>query len=134
MTAATKAATNEAEWTAGWKSSDCSSGEEDVAESLAESVISEFDAAMGKLNEVATTRQVSPLMFQKKLQGMRQKSTRRKHALIRLLRPVVSFVRLLHKRLHRSCLSPVLYLIQRQTMGIYKPTALLRQETLRLKF
>ena len=55
-----------AEWTTGWRPSDCSSGEEDVAESVAESAISEFNAAMGKLNEVATTRQVSPLTFQLK--------------------------------------------------------------------
>ena len=48
---------------AGWRPSDCSSGEEDVAESVAESAISEFNAAMGKLNEVATTGQVSPLTF-----------------------------------------------------------------------
>ena len=55
-----------AEWTTGWRPSDCSSGEEDVAESVAESAISEFNAAMGKLNEVSTTRQVSPLTFQLK--------------------------------------------------------------------
>ena len=48
---------------AGWRPSDCSSGEEDVAESVAESAISKFNAAMGKLNEVATTGQVSPLTF-----------------------------------------------------------------------
>ena len=55
-----------AEWTTGWRPSDCSCGEEDVAESVAESAISEFNAAMGKLSEVATTRQVSPLTFQLK--------------------------------------------------------------------
>ena len=33
---------------------------------MAESAISEFNAAMGKLNEVSTTRQVSPLTFQLK--------------------------------------------------------------------
>ncbi|CAH3124369.1 unnamed protein product, partial [Porites lobata] len=46
-----------AEWTTGCRPSDCSSGEEDVSESVAESAISEFNAAMGKLNEVSTTRQ-----------------------------------------------------------------------------
>ena len=55
-----------AQWTTGWRPSDCSSGEEDVSESVAESAISEFNAAMGKLNEVSTTRQVSPLTFQLK--------------------------------------------------------------------
>ena len=55
-----------AEWTTGWRPSDCSSGEEDVAESVADPAISEFNAAMGKLNWISTTRQVSPLTFQLK--------------------------------------------------------------------